>query len=91
MISHDMWMRALLGQHNSTCGSLLNVNSHKLKSLVTVLLRFWRQEQPENGDVTINRNRLSNISAVFLETISKSEELDLFSDPTNDTYFINGY
>ena len=82
-------MRALLGQHNSTCGSLLNVNSHKLKALITVLLLFWRQQQPENNDVTINRNRLSNISAVFLETMSESEELDLFSDLANDTYLIN--
>ena len=48
--------------------------------LVTVLLCLWRQQQPENSDVTINRNRVSIISVAFLEMELESEEVDQVSD-----------
>ena len=50
------------------------------EQLVTVLLCLWRQQQPENSDVTINRNRLSIISVAFLEMELESEEVDRVSD-----------
>ena len=52
--------------------------------LVTVLQRLWRQQHPENSDVTINRNRLSIISFVFLELELESGEFDQVSDIAND-------
>ena len=56
--------------------------------LVTVLLRLWRQQQPENSDVTINRNWLSIISVVILELVLESEQLDQASDLANDALLI---
>ena len=56
--------------------------------LVTVLLCLWRQQQPENSDVTINRNWLSIISVVILELVLESEEVDQTFDLANDALLI---